>query len=204
MKEVYKSAFDKLEVSNEEELLDNILSARYKEGKTFYKRTIVAVAAVATLVFMMMVIPTTRAGIVKAAEYIQKMFTSAKGDNIIVEERDDCISVTYDISAFAEDKYMEISGDRIYFVLNDIRIDITDKCSENTYFRYDHVAPNGMTHIIFVGGPIDNLGWAEFIFDEDGNYINNLMSIPSGSDWLYDAEVSIGVPTGDYNMDFPE
>lgn len=204
MKEVYKSAFDKLEVSNEEELLDNILSARYKGGKTIYKRTIVAVAAVATFVFMMMVIPTTRAGIVKAAEYIQKMFTSAKGDNIIVEERDDSISVTYDSSAFAEDKYMEISGDRIYFVLNDIRIDITDKCSKTTYFRYDYLAPSGMTHIIFVGGSIDNLGWAEFIFDEDGNYINNLMSIPSGSDWLDDAEVSIGVPTGDYSTDFPE
>ena len=204
MKEVYKSAFDKLEVSNEEELLDNILSARYKGGKFFYKKPIIAVAAVATLMLMMMVIPTTRAGIVKAAENIQKMFTSAKGDNIIVEEKDDSISVSFDSSAFAEDKYTEISDEKVYFVLEDIRVDITDKCSKTTYFRYDYLAPSGMTHIIFVGGPMDNLGWAEFIFDEDGNYINYLMSIPSGSDWLYDAMVSIGVPTGDYSTDFPE
>ncbi len=204
MKEVYRSAFDKIEISNEEELLEDILSARYKREKNLYKKTVVAVAALATFVLMMMVIPTTRAGIVKAAEYVQKMFTSAKGDNIIVEEKDDSISVTFDSSAFAEDKYMEISDEKVYFVLEDIRVDITDKCSENTYFRYDYLAPSGMTHIIFVGGPIDNLGWAEFIFDENGNYINNLMSIPSGSDWLYDAEVSIGVPTWNCSTDLTE
>ena len=61
---------------------------------------------------------------------------------------------------------------------------------------------NGYKHIIFIGGDIENLGWAEFIFDSNDTYLTNLMSVPEENHWLEKAMVSIGVPTGNPELDF--
>jgi hypothetical protein len=46
--------------------------------------------------------------------------------------------------------------------------DITDYCTEATFYKFEHTADNGYRHVMVVGGSPDNLGWGEFIWDETG------------------------------------
>ncbi len=203
MKELYKSAVDKIKLSNErkEHILNEIIPLAETNRGSHCRKTFVGVTVAAAFMIALFVVPYTRAGIVKASEYILRIFKLSDGKEVVIEENSDSISVTFDSESLAFDRYVEVVDERVYFKFETQRIDITDKCSRTSYYRYDYEDEYGVTHIIFVGGSVDNLGWAEFIFDADGTYITNLMHIPSDSPWLLDAEISIGVPTGTYDID---
>jgi len=67
----------------------------------------------------------------------------------------------------------EVRDGRVYFVLDGSDRDITSHCTESTYFEYERIAENGYRHVLVVGGEPDNLGWGEFIWDEDGNLVGS-------------------------------
>lgn len=204
MKELYKKTFDNLTLSDakRDEIRYTLSESKEATPKRRHYNVARKATVAAVVALMLLVIPSTRAEIAKAANYIKNIFLVADGTEAVVTSNPDSTEVTFEAEAFAEDKYYEISNDRIYFVLDTIRIDITGECSDSTYYRYDMTDKNGYKHIIFVGGDIENLGWAEFIFDSNDTYLTNLMSVPEENHWLEKAMVSIGVPTGNPELDF--
>lgn len=206
MKELYKTAFDKFELTEakKNEIRRSLSSDSPAVHTRRYHKAAVITTVAASFALLLLAIPSTRAGIVKAAEYVRNVFTLSDGTEVIMETESESTAVTIETDALTENKYYEVSDNRLYFVLDDTRIDITDKCSDSTCFRYDMTDSNGYTHIIFVGGDIDSVGWAEFVFDSNGTYLTNLMSVPMGGNWLDAAMASIGVPTGNPQLDFSE
>ena len=204
MKELYKKTFDNLTLSDakRDEIRYALLESKEANPKWCHYNVARKAAIAAVVALMLLVIPSTRAGIAKAANYIKNIFLVADGTEAVVTSNPESTEVTFEAEAVAEDKYYEISNDRIYFVLDAVRIDITCECSDSTYYRYDMTDKNGYKHIIFIGGDIENLGWAEFIFDSNDTYLTNLMSVPEENHWLEKAMVSIGVPTGNPELDF--
>lgn len=206
MNELYKAAIDKITISQEtDQKIQNMLNSATNNKKTYtHKKMLTASAVAATFALIIFAIPSTRTAIVNASEYFRRIIMLSNDTQIEAVQQSDNTAVSIDSEALELDRYVDISNNKIYFVLDDIRMDITEKCSDTTYFRYDMTDENGLKHIIFVGGTLDNAGWAEFIFDTDGTYLTNLMHVPDNSNWLIDAEVSIGVPTGIPEIDFAE
>lgn len=68
---------------------------------------------------------------------------------------------------------VEIAEGRMYFVVNDERIDITGQISKEKPFHYSYEDNEGYTHHWFIGLNSDELesyGFAEFIKDSDGDW----------------------------------
>jgi len=76
---------------------------------------------------------------------------------------------------------VEVRDGRVYFVLDGSNADITSYCTETTYFEYEYISDNGYHHVFIVGGAPDNLGWAEYILDADGNPFASNARYPDGS-----------------------
>lgn len=68
---------------------------------------------------------------------------------------------------------VDISNGNIFFILDDSNLNITEQCSDKTYFQYENIDENGIRHVVVVGGTPENIGWAEFVWDEEGNLSNN-------------------------------
>lgn len=205
MKKLYNETFDNLSLSDKKRDEIRHLLSQNKDSipprNRYQPMRIVGIVVAVTLILI--VIPPTKTVIAKTVNYIKHIFSLGDGTEVIITNDTNTTEALFEGKAFDIDKYYEISEKKIYFTLDDIRIDITDECSESTYYRYDFTDENGYTHIIFVGGDIENLGWAEFVFDADGTYLTNLMSVPQDEHWLDNAMVSIGVPTGNPELDFP-
>ena len=56
-------------------------------------------------------------------------------------------------------------------MLDGSETDITEYCTETTYYQYVHTTDNGYRQVFVVGGPPDDLGWAEFLWDNEGNHL---------------------------------
>ena len=97
-------------------------------------------------------------------------------------------------------------------VVGDVKIDVTDQCSETEYYRYEIVKSNGYRNVIFVGGTVEDYGWVELIFDNTGKYITNSMGGGGSAQtrfdpadnritWMDLAMHSEGVPCGNWDLD---
>lgn len=174
MENLIKTTFDKLEMDSEAKMTikNNLLHAR-KRNYTWMRYA----ACAATFIAVLFMIPTTRAAIVNAAEYLTRIFHSADGAEIIYEETDNMVKFSFEIS---DTGYTEISDGRLYFVLGDVREDVTDLCSESTYYRYELANSDGSKSVIFVGGTVTDNGWIELLFDADGNYVFGKRKVHSG------------------------
>lgn len=137
------------------------------------------------------------------SSWIQKTLQLGNGASIEIDNSQEQTSVSVD-GDYGLEQYILIHDDRMYFIINDEKIDITDQCSSEEYFQYDYAAADGTKHVIFAGGTIEEAGWAEFIFDSDGTYLTNIMHIDGNASpaWLINAEISIDVPTGNTAIDF--
>lgn len=79
---------------------------------------------------------------------------------------DDYISIS---TGFATDP-VEVRDGQVYFILDGSNMNITSYCTESTFFMHEQIADTGYRHVVIVGGAPDNLGWGEFIWDENGNF----------------------------------
>ena len=165
MENLIKTTFDKLEMDSEAKMTikNNLLHAR-KRNYTWMRYA----ACAATFIAVLFVVPPTRAAIVNAAEYLTHIFHSADGAEIIYEKTDNMVKFSFEIS---DTEYTEVSDGRLYFVLGDVREDVTDLWSESTYYRYELANSDGSKSVIFVGGTVTDNGWIELLFDADGNYV---------------------------------
>lgn len=208
MNNLYKSAMNKVALSElkSEEILDRLSETTEHKANYKHHRELQTAVIAAAFVIAIFAIPSTRAGIASAATYLKQAFQLLDGTKVTVTKTVDTTeaSIVIDENSFNLDKYVKIENDRIFFILNNTKIDVTDQCSNTSSFRYDVVDDNGRNHIIFVGGNVDTVGWAEFVFDADGTYLTNMMHVPVVEKWLYNAEISIDVPTGNPEIDFRE
>lgn len=121
-----------------------------------------------------MAIPYTRERIVYAATSIKRYFM-ANGKTFEITDdadtgakqyrfhRDFCNSVGIDLA--------RVKDGRLYLVIGDEWIDVTDYCSSQSYYRYEIDDGEGIKEVIIVGGiPEDNkYGWLDYVYDSKGN-----------------------------------
>jgi len=80
----------------------------------------------------------------------------------------------------------EVRNGQIYFVLDGSDKTITSYCSGKTYYQYERIADNGYRHVVLVGGTPDNIGWAEFVWNDNSEYVgsNATYNSESAPEWL--------------------
>lgn len=197
MENRFKSTYGKIKIDDGRRTEMEAVIGRKRSKNAIWIRSSLAVVGLIAVLF---VIPATRTEIVNAASRIISVFT-ANGQEITVEQRpNESVVVVNDAD---EKEYALVENGRLYFVLGDIKTDVTDQCSETSYYRYELVNSDGSRNVIFVGGTVDNPGWIELIFDAAGNYVTNNMRI-SGYDpvqWHDMAMHNEGVPCGNWDLD---
>ena len=189
-KEKYKRAFSALHAS---ENISLEVDKDMKNKRVFNKK----IMAVCTCCLAMFGVGAT----VYAHNYqiINKIF--GWGNNLEITQEVDENGETSSISILHTDNLTEpvkIDDGKIYFVVNDEKIDITDKISETTAFEYEYTDDEGNTHIWFVGLNSDNIedyGYAEYIKNIDGDWtggysarVNIESDGKTNAEWLENAK----------------
>lgn len=198
-KERYKQAFSVLHTSAKISLeVDNMKKDRKQKN---INKIAIAVAAVIVCFAGVNGICYAKTGQSLIKKFYE--FQLANGVDVEIKEGVDgneeyaLMAITGDVEA----SYILVENDRLYFVFDNTKTDITDECDAESYYRYDYTDESGLHHVIIVGGTIDDAGWAEYVFDTDENYVANFMNIPGNNNnfagWLLNAEHSLGVPTGE-------
>lgn len=206
MENQFKSTYSKIRIDDGRRTEIEAVIGRKKNKNAVWIRSSLAVAGLIAVLF---VIPATRTEIVNAASRIISVIT-ANGQEITVEQRtNESVAVVNDVD---EKGYALVENGRLYFVLGDIKTDVTDQCSETSYYRYEIVNSDGSRNVIFVGGTVVDYGWVELIFDNTGKYITNSMGggglaqtrfEPEDNKitWKELAMHNEGVPCGNWDLD---
>ena len=230
--ERYKNIFDSID-SSSEITLDSLNKRNHELKKKRLRNSLYSLAAFATLFLGSNAVSYAKTGEFWVASAFN--FKTGSGMEVTIDNTspdETKTTINYD-DANAKD-YYSVEDGRLYFVFNDIKQDITDECSEDDYFKYEYTDEDSYRHVIIVGGTVDNPGWAEYIFDNDGNYeedfyveeysdgvddgitnydvyeynedgdINEIISMLGEPKWLIYAEYSLGIPTGIPELDFEE
>ena len=61
-----------------------------------------------------------------------------------------------------------VRAGQIYFTADGSETNITEQCSEASYYSREATDAEGNRHVILAGGTPDSAGWAELIFANDG------------------------------------
>ena len=138
-------------------------------------------------------------------QIINKIF--GWGNNLEITQEVDENGETSSISILHTDNLTEpvkIDDGKIYFIVNDEKIDITDKISETTAFEYEYTDDEGNTHIWLVGLNSDNIkdyGYAEYIKNIDGDWtggysarVNIESDGKTNAEWLENAKSEKTIP----------
>ncbi len=203
MENQFKSTYGKISLDSDRK---SEMEAAIGKTKNKNRVGISSVAVAAATIVILMVIPTTRTQIVNAATRLIRVFT-ANGQEITVEQlpNESVVSIDYD-----ENKdYTLVQDGRLYLVIGNTKIDVTDQCSYTEYYRYEIVNSDGSRNVIFVGGTVENPGWVELIFDSAGNYVANHMNIKDSNNsmdddpnaWFNRSMHNEGVPCGVWELD---
>ena len=123
------------------------------------------------------------------------------GGNMEITRTDDDVITTLHTDSLTAP--VEISDDRMVFIVNDEHLDITGQVSETTPFLYQYTDEDGNVHhwIIGMNEPeAENYGWAEFICSADGTWLGgcsvrtNLDENNTGPEWLESGKAALGIP----------
>jgi hypothetical protein len=97
-------------------------------------------------------------------------------------------------SGFVSDP-VEVRDGQIYFVLDGSDTNITNQCSEKTYYQYESADANGYRHVVLIGGTPDDVGMAEFVWDESGTFQGSNATYNSNEEpaWLTSGKTALGV-----------
>lgn len=163
-KDKYKRAFSVLEASRD---FDMEVIMKSKRTHTSYKKA-VTLALAAALILALGISAYAVGG-----ETIKRIL--GWGGNLVINqgaaEDGEVGSASVSLSALAQP--VEISEGRMYFIVNDERIDITEQISAEKPFHYSYEDSEGYTHHWFIGlnsEELENYGFAEFIRDSNGDW----------------------------------
>ena len=176
-----KATFNKVKLDDTK---SNEIRSKLMNGKTVSHMWLIPVAAVLSAMVIVMVIPSTRNIVVNAAEKIIQEFKIYTGNGDVIARVTDPDTGKTIVEYYFEDSspsYARVKDGRLYFVLNDEWTDVTDICSETTYYRYEIKHEDGIREVIFVGGKVgvNTYGWIEIIYDAEDNYVVSVGKIPS-------------------------
>jgi hypothetical protein len=76
--------------------------------------------------------------------------------------------VSYTIT---EESPAEVRDGKVFFILDGNDKDITGYVSETSFYEYEHFTDEGWRHVVVVGGTPDNLGWADYVWNEIGDQV---------------------------------
>lgn len=161
----YKRTFDAIHLSTEHqqqirsELVSN-LAKRQEENKNIKPNIKVKHIFVAAAIAVMML---ALAGFAFGSQIIH-LLSGGQFVNGIDEDGNHFTSME---TGFVKEP-VEIRNGRIYFILDELDLDITEYCTKETYYQYERIDNEGNRNIVIVGGMPDNLGWAEFVWAIDG------------------------------------
>lgn len=163
MRDDYNRVFEKVQLPPERRAeIRATLSARlaetkkeenfmYKKSTTFRTLAVALVAILATLLVSF----TFGEKVVKLLSGGQLILGGGAGSGSMAME------------GFSRDP-VEVRDGRIYFTLDGSDLDITDQCSESSYYQYEIVGEDGTRQVVVVGGTPEDLGFALFVWLEDG------------------------------------
>jgi hypothetical protein len=155
---------------HEENKEDNVVNIKSRSTK----KLIIAVAAAVVILSL-----TTIVGFAYSSQIVQLL----SGGRLESGQTEDGRYFTSLTVSEADPDPVEVRDGQVYFTVDGSNKNITAYCTETTYFHYEKIADNGYRHVFVVGGAPDNLGWAEFIWDEDGNHIAFARMLPSVNDF---------------------
>lgn len=200
MENMIRQTFGKIEMEESKKMeTRRLLAEKQSKSPSWIK----CAACIAACMAVLLCIPSARGAIVHAAGYITKIFKTANGSEITYEETDNMLKFTIE---HVDQDYTRVTDGRLYLVIGDECIDVTDQCGETSYYRYEKANDDGGKSVIFVGGTVENNGWIELVFDADQNYVFNQMKVTPDSsgktpDWVNQAMHQEGVPCGDPELD---
>ncbi len=203
MKERYNETFNKVKMneSRKDEIKNMIRDESTMKQSPIKRYYILAAAAV--IIASIFVIPPTRNMAMAAARYIKNKLSFRSGIEIEYTspepgaEAGTIQQTTVSLSTDDKEsinKYTESENDKLYYLDGNKKIDITNKCSEETYYKTSYKMDNGNTSTIYIGGTADNNGWIEFSYDKSGKCITQTnYGNTKGASWAEQAINDSGV-----------
>lgn len=191
MKEQFRRTFDsvKMPAEHKEEIraklssrIESYREENVKVNKKIRRSRLLLVAAI-----------LAAAMVTAGFAFGDQVITLLGGGSIVSGVDENGMDVVSVDTGFSADPVL-VAEDQIYFVLDDSYENITDQCSETDYYQYEHTDEDGTRHVVLVGGTIDCLGWAEFVWDADGAPIGSNATLPDGTEpeWLTRGREALG------------
>lgn len=130
-------------------------------------------------------------------------FTTGNGSEVEMIQNENSMYFSIQREEQNNTDYVSVENGRLYFVLDEKKEDVTKACSEKDYYKYEYTDDQQMRHVILIGGTPADPGWAELMFDKDGNYVFNQMNVNGTTDpvWLLEGMHDQGVATGNPEYD---
>lgn len=162
-------AFDSVAMPGSTEIKIRSAMANRPE-RTLARRLHPVAAALAAVLLILSMSTEVRA----AVNNLVVKYFFPDSDITIYEEKDDNGNVTRITGVNTDDPaFARIVNDRLYFLGNGQKIDITNQITEEAPYYYTYVDDYGLTHYMAVGysGSIENFGIYEFIREENGEWV---------------------------------
>ena len=171
--ETYKKAFDMIE-SNAVITADSLEKRKRNRQRRRLQHTAYAIAACAVLFIGSNAVTYAMHGETWLSYAFNTKF--GNGAEVAVEEyktndTDDVSLVSFEIKdedANEDIKYYTQEDGKLFFVFEDIKEDITDKCTGDNYYSHEYYDEDGCRHVIVVGCNDGKPEYAEYIFNDNG------------------------------------
>ena len=175
--ESYKRAFAAID-DRPEINMDTLMKKRRANQKSALRKTIFTACLCSFLLLGSNAITYAKTG----ETWIEKVLKLTTGNGVEVTVKDyetnnpNVARSEVTINADQQTDYCYVEDGRLIFDFNGQKQDITDICSEKSYYQYEYTDESGFRHLIIAGGGVTDPGWAEYIFDQEGLCTFNLMS----------------------------
>ena len=185
-----KNTFDKvkLDESKAAEIRDKLIR---KKGVN--RAWLIPVVAVMTALIIVLTIPTARDTVIGAMAFNDYTLITANGVTVKHYYNPLTGKETWEYIDPGID-YSQVKDGRLYLVIGDEWMDVTDYCSASEYYLYEIDHEDGSKELIFIGGTPDeahgckHYGWYELAYDPNGFLIMSGGHIESlnknNSGWL--------------------
>ena len=176
-RELYKRAFSAID-DRPEINMDTLMEKRRANQKTTLKKTVFTACLFSFLFLGSNAITYAKTG----EAWIAKVLKLTTGNGVEVTVKDyetndpNVARSEVTINTDQQKDYCYEKDGRLIFDFNGETKDITDICNEKSYYQYEYTDENGFRHLIIAGGGVEEPGWAEYIFDQEGICTFNLYS----------------------------
>ncbi len=185
----FKRTFNAVKMSRkrQEEIragLSSLLYEKHKEGYLMSENTISSKKSRVLVIAIAAILSLSLVGFAFGHQIIQ-LLGGGRIEQGKTSDGKDFVSID---AGFISDP-VKVENNQIYFILDGSNTNITDQCSDSSYYKYETTDDNGYRHVVLIGGTADNIGFAEFVWDKGGNFLGSNASTSSSEkpEWLKSA-----------------